>query len=493
MNLKGFARDAVIYAFGNVGLRLASLLLTPVYTYCLSVSDYGLWATLQITIQTLLIVMGMGMRESTVRFAGDCERAGAVGRLVGTGAAVVLAGGGLATGVVFLFMQPVFRRVFHRPDVGGLIALTCLAALAQALAMQAMAYYRATRRPGRYMAGGLLGALLLFATTFVAVYVLEYGIVGVLWSYVIAYAAVAAIVLMDTLPRTGVGVSFRLARQSLAFGGPLALSTSGQFVLMSASIYLLSFFAGLEAVAVYSLGWRLSVLMSVGISLPFQLAFQPFLYGNLESPDVKRQTARLLTYLVLVSTASAFGLILGAYALLPVIAPPEYGDAFLAMLLLLPAQAFLGVHYFGETLLGALRRTQVLGWLNSVCAGLCVALNVLLIPPLGWLGAAAASNVSGILSDTVAAGIGMRRFGLVREVEWGRVGVLAALFFGELAVAVVLRHAPAAVFVGAMLAFLSLGVAFLWWGPFCTPQEKAALRGVLGRFGTTAPARAPSP
>jgi O-antigen/teichoic acid export membrane protein len=488
MELRSFAKDAAIYALGNIGLRLAALLLTPIYTYSLSVSDYGVWATLVVTVQLLLILMSMGMRETSMRFTKEHENAHTVGVLLGTTTLLVVAGGAVVSVAVCLFLPGAFRAILHRQDVHELLALTCLAALSQALSIQVMSYYRASNRPARYMSAGLAGAGLLLVTTTVAVPVLKLGITGALWSYIFTYAAVAAAVALDIMPSTGVAFSPSLVAPLLGFGAPLVVSACGQFALGSASVYLLGYFAGLEAVAVYSLALRFSLLMSVGISLPFQLAFQPFVYGNLDRPEVKNQAARLLTYLLLATSMSAFGLIVLSYVLLPLVAPPAYSNAFMVMLLLLPGQAFLGVHYFGETLIGAVRKTPVLGLVNSACAALCVGLNVLLIPPLGWLGAVLATNVAGLMSDGTVLSMGLRAFGLGRAVEWHRLALIAVMLVAELTLAFALRDAGPVVFLGGMALFMLVGVGLLV--PFLSPREKAAMRGLAGRLGARIAPRA---
>ena len=141
--------------------------------------------------------------------------------------------------------------------------------------------------------------------------------------------------------------------------------------------------------------------MSVGLALPFQLAFQPFVYGNLDSPNVKQQAAQLLTYLVLATTVASFGLLVGAYLLVPWVAPPAYSGAFLVALLLLPGQAFISLQYFGETLIGAMHKTGILGVMNSLCGAIAIGLSLVLIPSMGLFGAVLASNAAVILNRLV--------------------------------------------------------------------------------------------
>lgn len=494
MSLKLFAKDAMVYALGNVGLRAAALMLTPVYTYCLSMNDYGLWATIQVTIQMMLILMSMGMREGFVRFTRDCEETNTVGRLLGASTVVVLVSGACVTLLSATLLMPLFRQyVMQRDDAETLVVLMCLAALAQALCIQIMSYYRANNQARRYMVVGFSGALLMFVLTFVSAYVFKRGVQGVLWAYLMTYVVMCVAVALDILPKTGFGFSRELMRTLLGFGSPLVVSAAGQFTMNVASIYLLKFFAGNEAVAIYSLGWKFSTLMSIGISLPFQLAFQPFVFGNLKSPDIKRQSGQLLTYLLLATTFTAFILIVGAKILLPWVAPPSYSSAYLVIILLMPGQAFMGIHYYGETLLGAVRRTRILGVLNTVSAALCTGLNVLCIPFMGWYGAVLASNVTAILVDSIEVAIGLKEFELSRHVEWGRVVIVGMVFVAQLAVTLILRDAAAPLFFAGTGAFFLVAVAFLYFGPFCSSHEKTALRGAAGRIGSLITARVSAP
>src|SRR5438128_1463256 len=52
-DLKLFGKNALIYAGGIATLRLASFVLTPLYVYSLTMSDYGLLAVLSQTFQIM--------------------------------------------------------------------------------------------------------------------------------------------------------------------------------------------------------------------------------------------------------------------------------------------------------------------------------------------------------------------------------------------------------------------------------------------------------
>jgi O-antigen/teichoic acid export membrane protein len=482
MTLKLFARDATIYAVGNIGLRAAALLLTPVYTYCLTVSEYGLWATLQTTIQIMLILFTMGMRETLLRFTKEYEEDNRLGFLIGTTTLVIVCGALGVSVVVLLLLLPVLQHVLHSDDARNLILLTCAAALMQSLSIHLMSYYRAGRQAIKFMITGLAGAVLLFATTFVAVYGLKLGVHGVLWAYIATYALVFTFVAADVFSRTGFGVSLSIIPRLLQFGAPLIVSAVGQFTMGGASVYLLSYFAGLEVVAIYSLSYKLASILPIVVALPFQLAFQPLVFSNLNNPDIRPKTGRLLTYLVLASTCMSFILVVGTHALLPFIAPPAYAAAFVVALFLVPAQAFSGIHGFGETLLGAVNKTHIAAFFNTGGAVVCILLNLMLVPLLGWYGAAIATGLSLIVVDTTEAAIGIKEFKIRGEIEGRRLFILGAVFVAFLGLSFALCKMPDLVFYSGEIAFCLASLAVLCAFPFFHGYEKAAVRQMAQDF-----------
>lgn len=482
MNLKLFGKNTVIYAIGNVGLRAASFFLIPLYTYSLSVSDYGLLATLLITIQIMVIFMGMGMRTSLVRFTREYEDKNQIKELLGTTTFINFAGGLTVTSISILFLLPFFRSVLHTDNVYKYVMLTCCAALSQSLSIHIMSYYRARNEAVKFMVIGISAAVILFLANFILIYVFKLGIIGALSAYITAYTAIFLFVSFDVLLKTGIGISLILMPKLLRFGSPLIFSMSGQFVMGGASIFFLSYFLGLEVVAIYSLGYKLAQVLVIAIILPFQLAFQPFVFTNLNSPDIKEKISRLLTYLVLAITLMSFIILLSLRILLPIIAPPEYSSAYLVILLLLPGMAFIGIYYFGETLLNAVQKTYIIGFTMTIFAIISIILNCMLIPVMNWYGAAIALNVSYILVGFTLLMIGLRKFPV--PIEWRRISSVGVLFVSSLII-VFLLYNTNILFYTTLIGFAFIILLFIFSFSFFNEQEKLFLRNATAKFKST--------
>lgn len=295
MNFDVFGKNAVIYAGGNACARTGAFLLIPLYTHSLSLDDYGLLSTLFITIQIMIIVMNLGTPKGFMRFASECERENLMGELLGSTMAMTIAGAFAVTGVSLVLLLPAFRSLLHSDEVGSYVALSCGAALFQALFDHVTSYYRARNEGFKFVVVNLAVLILVIATNFVFLRILKQGVKGALMAQVVTYGSLWFVILIGLIAKTGLGFSMELTRRLFWFSFPLLFAMLGNLVMDTSIVYFLSYFRGLEQVAVYSLGYKIAQISGMILILPFQLAYEPFVYGNLDNPRIKAAISKLLT------------------------------------------------------------------------------------------------------------------------------------------------------------------------------------------------------
>lgn len=479
MGLKLFGKNAIVYAIGNVGLRTVAFLLIPLYTHSLAVRDYGLLMTLLLTNEFMLIPMNCGMRLALVRFAKEYEKDNRISALVGTSCFINVLSGLVVTAISLTLLIPVFRSVLHSTDVFSYICLVCCISLLQSLCIHLMDYYRARNESVRFMVAGLVSAGILLVVSYVLLYMLRMGITGALWARIATYGMILLPISFDILSRTGVRISLNLIPAFVRFGFPFVFSMSSEFVIVGASIYFLSLFSGLESVAIYSLGQKLATVLAIALILPFQMSFQPFIFANLDSPNVKKQMSQLLTYLVLAISGASFCILFGSRLLLPYIAPPAYSSAYKIIILLLPGMAFIGIYYFAETILTAVRQTHIIGLTMSVCAVLSISLNYTLTRFMNQYGAIIATNVSYMLVGSSLFIIGKKKVPI--PIELRRLCIAAGLFLAVILFNLALLKVNNGTYYSISIAAICLMACVLHFGSFYNDREKLFFRNVVTR------------
>ena len=286
---------------------------------------------------------------------------------------------------------------------------------------------------------------------------------------------------LDILRHTGLRVSWVLVPRLLRFGFPQICSQCTEMVIASIGVYMLSYFAGLEAVAIYSLGYKLAVILLITTITPFSMAFEPYVFSNQDRLSHKTIIARSLTYMILAVVFASCCLVVAIRILLPKIAPPEYADAFLVVLLLIPGMIFLGVYYFGQAILNAMNRTRIIGITSVASASVSILLNGLLIHRFHWYGAVIAFDVSFILLGASLAIIGLKHSSIAPE--WRRLFSLAGLLTCLLLALFSLHELSVVRFTLTALLVVILGFLLLLHYGFFYSDEKLVVRRLVTRLG----------
>src|SRR5262245_9667038 len=472
MNYSSFSKNALFYAIGTVGIRATSFLLIPIYTYSMTVADYGLLSVLLQTAQIMVIVIGMGSRTALIRFAKEYEDRNEIGLLIGTTVFINFVGALVVT-IGSTLLLPLFRIVLHTQHVLQYVLLTCAAATFNCLAFHLMGYYRAGQKGLKVTVGSLGAALSLLLLTTLFLKVLGLGIQGALLAQAIIYGLLAALFFVIISDQVKLGISLRLSLSLIRFGLPLILVMTGGLITHASAVYLLSYFRGLDEVGIYSLGLKIAQVVEMILILPCQMAYEPFVYGHIGDSRLFQAISRLLTYIITAFAFTAFGIVFVARDVLPLIAPPAFRDAYTVAFAVIPALAFRAVYYVGESLLFLEKRTDIAGSVVTSFTVLSIALNYFLISRWGMYGAAAV-----LVFTTISTGATVMKLGLKMapvRIDKNRLFVVAMLLFGFLFIAYAFRTTANYVYYTVVPAVALTAAVLLFASSFLQNDERRAI------------------
>lgn len=307
MGIRVIGRDTALYGFGNALLRFTSFLLIPLYTHTLSITEYGLLTTLLTSIQIMIIFMGLGSQTSFLRFYPEFQSGQNIGQLLTASMIINMTGGLFVMLVCYTLLAPLFVAVSHVPD-STYIILTSVAALFQSLSLHIISLYRARNQPLRFIISSLSGSTFLIILNLLFLIVLKAGIKGALLAQVITYAGLWTVLLFSIFRKTAIRISGSLLCKLLRFGFPLIFSLVGELLTFESPIFVLSYFKGLKEVAIYSVALKIAQISVLALFLPFQMAYEPYVYNNSGKPGLSATITDLLTYIMLIFAILAFGI-----------------------------------------------------------------------------------------------------------------------------------------------------------------------------------------
>ncbi|MBT4863602.1 MAG: oligosaccharide flippase family protein, partial [Planctomycetaceae bacterium] len=381
-SVKDLVKHSSIYGIGQILSRFASVLLLPLYTRCLSTSDYGCVAILDLTAGILAILIGGGVAQAVVRFHFEDQGENSERRAWWTGLTWVVA---CATLIVtpMILCRGLLAELTLNPTVGDgsffyLLAISTL--WCNTIASLVETWLRVRKWSGVFVVVSF-GRLLLNISLNVWFLVgLELGVTGLLVGNLIA-AAVNTLVLVSIFARTLRGFLFDSAmlRQLLVFGAPLIVTALLSLLMHEADRYFLKHFAGLAEVGVYSLAYKVGQAVNMLFLIPFSAIWNVVMYEMAADSEPQKNYARVFEYftyalLILTLAASLF-----AYPLLPLLTPGEYSQAADLIPIILLAYMLYAMHQ--QFCVPALLAKRTAALIPASIAGVVVnvVLNLLLI------------------------------------------------------------------------------------------------------------------
>ena len=440
-------------------------------------AEYGVLCTLLVTIQMMTLLMGMATDKGFLRFASECEARNSLGMLLGSTLVLNCVGALVVSAMSVSILLPVFSRILRSPHVFTYMALACLVAVFQAMFDRTVVYFRAKHLGFKFLVANIPVLLMLLATNILFIQILKQGIQGALLAQILTYGSVWLGIFIYVVRKTGFGLSRFLIERLLRFSLPLVGALAAALSLDLLAVYILGFFTGHENVAIYSLGHKIAQICVMAVILPFQLAYEPFVYGNIDHPEIKTMVSKFLTYLMFTYAIGAIAIAFFTRPLLSVLAPPAYHQAYQVVLMLLPALGFQGIYYVGESLLGIGHKTGLVAGIMIFFCMLAVPLYYLFVPIWGIYGATGIFGLVQMLTGTATMVAGHRVFPI--RLETRRLGIIGVVFLSLLIIVLALfRTEPYLYYTFIPIA---IGVAFclLYNGRFADDVERSFIKGLV--------------
>ena len=372
----------------------------------LSVSDFGGLTAGTALLDIGAIVAGLGLASGLTRYlprvAKDEKR-----MLAGVTVAVT-AVTSLALGVVVALAAPfIASEVFGNSAVTPSIRIfgaaipfaTLLNVAVGGIRGQELSFYRVVVKNIVHPIGRI---------TLVVVAVL-YGFeqAGVAGAYAVPYvlsALIALLLLYRSLPRSGSSVDRTLVSEITRYSLPFTVSGISGFIYRSLDIFVILYFLGDAATGIYGVAYAAVSFMGM-FSTAFNYLGSP-IASKLEDDGNVNDALRMFglgaRWLVIASVCALVPLGVFATEFITVIYQSKYAGGGLALTILAVGFAVKNVLSIHGPLLEALGRSKTLSVNSAVAAVSNVALNLLLIPVLGIIGAALATVASFLLRDGLA-------------------------------------------------------------------------------------------
>ncbi|MGE0447308.1 MAG: oligosaccharide flippase family protein [Vicinamibacterales bacterium] len=444
-------RGLSIVTVAQLVIALRSIILIPLLVRTFSLEDFGEWAQYGVTLSLLAPALALGLPAAMGRFLASATPDAAAR---GTWSAVALIGSLAAVlgGVGVLLRVPLAHLLHTSPALLGLFVWVVGL---EALNLVMLSVWRGRLQMRAYA----VTALLLFAGEVGLVSMAALagrGLTGAMTALLVVRVAGTlglAVAVARTLPIRRPEPA--LLRAYLAFGLPTVLSGLAYWSVQSSDRYLIAAYLGLAAVGQYTPAYALGSALNMLI-VPFALVLTPTIakyHDAGEAEAVRTTLVRGLQLFLLVGVGASLGAALLAHDVLTVFASPAIADAASAVTpFVLVSTVLYGAGTLVVQILFMHHRTRFVAMVWAGAAVLNLGLNLVLIPRMGLVGAAAATLLA-FTGAVTALWLGARR--LLTLTIGTRFSVV--LTMGAVLMAVVAEGSRAA----GVPAIAAVGAGFL--------------------------------
>jgi O-antigen/teichoic acid export membrane protein len=374
----------------NLLIGLSSLILLPILTKTLPIEEYGTYVQITVTIGLIPGVVMLGLPYTMVRFLAAAKSREEIQEGYYSIVGITVLSAGLASVALFLLAEPIAAALFDgRTMITRILALVVFLECMNLLQYN---YFRTFQQIKRYSSLLFLKTclqLISVAALVLAGYRILGAAVGLLVTNLVLFLMMGILIVSEigvAIPR------FKNVREHLSFGLPTVPGNLSSWVVNSSDRYVIALLLGTAYVGYYSPGYTLGNVVSMFIApLSFMLPAVLSKYyddGNLS--NVKTVLSYSMKYFLALAIPSVVGLSLLSKPLLTILSTPGIAEqGYLITPFMALGGLLFGLYAIITQILVLEKKTGIAGTIWIVAAALNLGLNIIFVPRIGIVGAAA--------------------------------------------------------------------------------------------------------
>jgi O-antigen/teichoic acid export membrane protein len=413
--LRRLATTGAAYTAASIVSKLIAVALLPLYTRYLTPEDYGAAEVLFAAVVSASIIIRLGVIEALLRFYYKEDEVPA--RVVSTSFAALFWFATAAALLALPFAKPISEALLDEPAadlariaIGGLWVAT--------LHEYLLTIFRLEERARAFFVTTMINVFAAIGLTVVLVVGADEGARGLLLGSYLSGAAIVGALIVVHWRRLSLWIDRALLRRLLRFGTPTMPAELSLYLLNFVDRIIIVRTLGLFEAGLYSLAVKFAQAVNVLVR-GFQLAWPPLAYSIRDDDEARRTYAAVVTWFVAGCAFVVVGMWLLSRWIVRALAAPEFFASYEAIGLIATGVTLYALYMVLVVILGRTGRTEFNFPATAAALVANVALNLLLVPPLGIVGAGLALVASYVVVLALMYGFTQRLFAV--PYEWGRL------------------------------------------------------------------------
>ena len=401
--LKRLAGETAIYGLGTIIPRLLNYLLVPFYTYLVfNQTEYGQITELYSYVAFLVVFLTFGLETAYFRYANNSKNPQ---KVFNTGIQFIIFIAIAFVVLTALFLDAIAAKMGYADHPEYIMMLVIIVAL-DAVAALPFAWLRFHRKAKIFSSIRVASVVINITSNILLLVVFPKFLghetvhyfpwyltsnVGLVFVSNLIASLATFLMVIPVFKEFKFSIDLELLKKLLVYSLPiLVIGLAGMINEVADKIlmkHLLPDPATAESqLGIYGANYKLAILMMIFIQM-FRYAFEPFFFAEEKNKDSRLTYAQIMNWFVAFTWLIFLGVTL-YIDLFKYFVGPKFRDGLVIVPIILAAKLFLGVFYNLSVWYKLTNKTLYGAMIAILGAAITIALNVILIPRYGYIGAA---------------------------------------------------------------------------------------------------------
>ncbi|WP_106766796.1 lipopolysaccharide biosynthesis protein [Paenibacillus faecalis] len=410
MENKKLLSNGLIYLCSSVLTQGINLVLIPLYTRNLTQEQFGQYDLILSVQQLLALVISLGVHSGMVRFFNEVKDST---MLKNTAITFSLLWGAVCIGLAYI-VNPWLHPVLFNEAQGAELFIPFVVMNAILVGLNAIYSSDYAMRFKALKSSLIHFSTILLTLIFASVFIIGWkmGITGIFLAQLLAGFAVFSFLFMIDIRNFKPRLYSRDLMTMLRYGTGLLLGDISSWVLMLSDRFLIKGYLNLSSVAVYSIGYKVGMLINPVFINPFTSIFTPFKYKVYNEADGGKRIGTMFRIYNFIGWFCVLGLSIFAHFAVSLIATEEYAAAGYLVPIIAFSYFLAGAIDFYSLGLHIARKMRLASMITILAAVVNVGGNMMLIPYIGIYGSAISTVMAYVVSNAVFYYFGSKYYSL---------------------------------------------------------------------------------
>lgn len=441
--IKKLASQTAVYGLSSILGRLLNYMLVPIYTWPgnYAPAEYGIISEFYAYVAFLVVFLMFGMETTFFRFINKSEDKE---KTFNQAFSIVLVINILFIVSVLFFSQTIANMMSY-PEMSNYVIWFGFILMFDATSSLFLAKLRYLEQPKKFAIIQLtsIGVNIVFNLIFIFWFLegnRDFGI-GFVFLANLFSSAVKPALLYKEIGKFRFIIDKVMAKAMVIFALPLLIGSFAGIINETLDRILLKKLEmgkGLEyaqtQVGIYSANYKLSILITLVIQA-FRYAAEPFFFAQEKNKDKDKIYSKVMTYFVILVSLIFLVISLNIDVFKWFVPNEEFWEGLKVVPVLLIANIFLGIYYNQSIWYKLADKTKYGAYIALIGASITIGLNLVLIPIMGYMGAAWTTLVCYATMTLISHYLGQKHYPIkynLRKVGLFLGSAIVLFFIGKL-------------------------------------------------------------